>query len=239
MNSAFLACVGLAALIAGASPAAALDRVKIAVVSSLSSAPAFVANAKGYFRNEGLDVDLVHFDSAAPIAVAVASGDVDFASAGLAAAFFTLANQGVLKIIGSGNGEHKGFQGIGYILSNRAYDAGIRRFEDLKGRSVAITQLGSALQYSLDLVRRKHGVDMKDVRLLPLHSNQNVASAIAGGQADAAVQSGPNIYALVNKGNARLLAWYSDELSQSPGDATYTSAKLANARPETVKHFMA
>ncbi|HLI19476.1 MAG TPA: ABC transporter substrate-binding protein [Stellaceae bacterium] len=239
MNSAFLACVGLAALIAGASPAAALDRVKIAVVSSLSSAPAFVANAKGYFRNEGLDVDLVHFDSAAPIAVAVASGDVDFASAGLAAAFFTLANQGVLKIIGSGNGEHKGFQGIGYILSNRAYDAGIRRFEDLKGRSVAITQLGSALQYSLDLVLRKHGVDMKDVRLLPLQSNQNVASAIAGGQADAAVQSGPNIYALVNKGNARLLAWYSDELSQSPGDATYTSAKLANARPETVKHFMA
>ena len=229
----------LIAALAAASPAAALDHAKIAVVSSLSSAPAFVADAKGYFRDEGLDVELVRFDSAAPIAVAVASGDVDFGSVGLNAAFFTLANQGILKIIGSGNGEHKGFQGIGYILSNQAYDAGIRRFEDLRGHSVAITQLGSALQYSLDLVLRKHGVDLKDVRVLPLQSNQNIASAITGGQADAAVQSGPNINALVSKGNARLLAWYSDEMHADPGDATYTSAKNANERPEMVKHFLA
>lgn len=229
----------IAAALFAASPASALDHVKIAVVTSLSSAPTFVAEAKGYFRDEGIEAELVRFDSAAPIAVAVASGDVDFASVGLNAAFFTLANQGILKIIGSGNGEHKGFQGIGYVLSNQAYDVGIRRFEDLRGRSVAITQLGSALQYSLDLVLAKHGVDLQDVRILPLQSNQNIASAITGGQADAAVLSGPNIYALVSKGNARLLAWYSDELSQSPGDATFTSAKNASERPDMVTHFLA
>lgn len=239
MRRGLFGCGGLVAVFAFASPAAALDHVKVAVVSSLSSAPAFVADAKGYFRDEGLDVELVHFDSATPIAVAVASGDIDFGSVGLNAAFFTLAHQGILKVVGSGNGEHTGFQGIGFILSNQAYDAGVHRFEDLRGHSVAITQLGTALQYALDLVLEKHGVALPDVRVLGLQSNQNIASAITGGQADAAVLSGPNIYALVSKGDAHLLAWYSDELSQSPGDATFTSAKDANERPEMVKHFLA
>jgi NitT/TauT family transport system substrate-binding protein len=219
--------------------AAALEPVKIAIVSSLASAPIFVAEAKGYFRDEGLVPELVRFDSAAPIAVAVAAGDIDFGSAGLNAAFFTLAHQGILKIIGSGNSEYKGFQGLGYVVSNQAYAAGVQRFEDLRGRSVAITQTGTALHYALDLVLQKHGIALADVRVLSLQSNQNIASAITGGQADAAVLSGPNIYALVNKGNARLLAWYSDELKQSPGNATYTSAKDANERPDAVKHFLA
>jgi NitT/TauT family transport system substrate-binding protein len=219
--------------------AVALEPVKVAIVSSLASAPIFVAEAKGDFRDEGLVPELVRFDSAAPIAVAVAAGDIDFGSAGLNAAFFTLAHQGILKIIGSGNSEYKGFQGLGYVVSNQAYAAGVQRFEDLRGRSVAITQTGTALHYALDLVLQKHGIALADVRVLSLQSNQNIASAIAGGQADAAVLSGPNIYALVNKGNARLLAWYSDELKQSPGNATYTSAKDANERPDAVKHFLA
>jgi NitT/TauT family transport system substrate-binding protein len=233
-----LALAGLA-ITAIPRPAQALEPVKIAIVTSLASAPIFIAEAKGYFRDEGIEPELVRFDSAAPIAVAVAAGDIDFGSAGLNAAFFTLARQGVLKIIGCGNSEYKGFQGLGYVLSNQAYDAGIRRFEDLPGHSVAITQTGTALHYALDLVLRKHGVALADVRVLPLQSNQNIASAITGGQADAAVLSAPNIYALVNKHNARLLAWYSDELKQNPGNATYTSAKDANERPEAVQHFLA
>jgi len=222
-----------------ANPVAALEPVNIGYVTSLASAPIFIAEAKGYFRDEGLAPELVRFDSAAPIAIAVAAGDVDFGSAGLNAAFFTLAHQGILKIIGSGNSEYKGFQGLGYVLSNQAYAAGVHRFEDLKGHSVAITQTGTALHYALDLVLREHGLALADVRVLPLQSNQNIASAITGGQADAAVLSGPNIYALVNKGNARLLAWSSDELKLSAGNATFTSAKDANERQEAVKHFLA
>ncbi len=217
----------------------AAEPVKIAVVTSLSSAPIFVAEAKGYFRDEGIEPELVRFDSASPIGVAVAAGDIDFGSAGLNAAFFTLAHQGILKIIGSGNSEYKGFQGLGFIVSNQAYDLGVHRFEDLRGRSVAITQVGTALHYILDLVLRKHGLGLSDVRVLPLQSNQNIASAIIGGQADAAVLSAPNIHALTDKSRARLLAWYSDELKQDPGIATYTSAKDANERPEAVKHFLA
>jgi NitT/TauT family transport system substrate-binding protein len=231
-----------AALIAaafGANAARAADQIKIAVVSSLSSAPILVADAKGYFKDEGLDPEFIHFDSAQPVAVAVAAGDIDFGSTGLTGAFFTLANNGVLKLIGAGTWERKGFQGLGLIVSNQAWDSGVKSIDALKGHSVAITQLGTALHYNLYLMLQKHGVDLKDVRVLPLQSNPNVASAITGGQADGAMLSSGNAYSLINKNDAHLLGWLGDEIGEAQGDGTYTSAKDAKDRPDVVQHFLA
>jgi NitT/TauT family transport system substrate-binding protein len=223
----------------GANSALAADKVKIAVVSSLSSAPVLVADAKGYFKDEGLDPEFVHFDSAQPVAVAVAAGDIDFGSTGLTGAFFTLANDGVLKLIGAGTWERKGFQGLGLIASNQAWDSGVKSIDALKGHSVAITQLGTALHYNLYLMLQKHGVDLKDVRVLPLQSNPNVASAVTGNQADGAMLSSGNAYSLINKHDAHLLGWLGDELGEAQGDGTYTSAKDASERPDVVRHFLA
>ncbi len=142
----------LISLALGMERAVAADKVKVAVVSSLGSAPIYVADAKGYFKDEGLDVELVHFDSAQPVAVAVAAGDIDFGSSGLTGAFFTLADNGVLKLIGAGTWERKGFQGLGLIASNQAWDSGVKAIAALKGHSVAITQTGTALHYNLYLM---------------------------------------------------------------------------------------
>jgi NitT/TauT family transport system substrate-binding protein len=202
----------------GAPSAVAAEKVKVAVVSSLGSAPIFVADAKGYFKDEGLDVELVHFDSAQPVAVAVAAGDIDFGSSGLTGAFFTFADNGVLKLIGAGTWERKGFQGLGLIASNRAWDSGVKTIAALKGHSVAITQTGTALHYALYLMLKKYNVDLKDERVLPLQSNPNVASAITGGQADGALLSSGNAFALINKNSAHLLGWLGDELGEAQGD---------------------
>ncbi|HEY3919019.1 MAG TPA: ABC transporter substrate-binding protein [Stellaceae bacterium] len=229
-----------AALIALASPPVrAAEKIKVATVSSLGSAPVLVADAKGYFKAEGLDPEFVHFDAAQPVAVAVAAGDVDFGSTGLTGAFFTLANNGILKLIGAGTWERKDFQGLGLIVSNQAWDGGVKTIAGLKGHSVAITQTGTALHYSLYQMLQKYGVALSDVRVLPLQSNPNVASAVTGGQADGAMLSSGNAFSLINAGHAHLLGWLGDEMGEAQGDGTYTSAKDANERPEVVKHFLA
>ncbi|HLI19711.1 MAG TPA: ABC transporter substrate-binding protein [Stellaceae bacterium] len=220
-------------------PARAAEKIKVAVVSSLGSAPILVAGAKGYFKDEGLDADFVHFDSAQPVAVAVVAGDVDFGSTGLTGAFFTLANQGILRLIGAGTWERPGFQGLGLIVSDQAWNQGVHSIEALKGHSVAITQTGTALHHSLYLMLKKHGIDLKDVRVLPLQSNPNVASAVTGGQADAAMLSSGNAYSLIDKNAAHLLGWLGEEMGEAQGDGTYTSTKNANERPDVVKHFLA
>ena len=233
------AAAGLFALALGVPGAAAAEHIKVGVVRSLGGAPEYVAQAKGYFADEGLDAELVLFDSAQPIAVAAAAGDIDFGTTGMTVAFFTLANAGTLKIIGAGAWEHPGFESIGFMVSNQAYAAGVHSFKELGGHSVAVTQYGSPLDYNLSLVLAKYGVDQKTVRVLALQSNPNIASAVTGGQADAAVQTAANIYALVNKGNAKVLGWVGSELPPGQSEGTFTTAKLANEQPDTVKHFLA
>ena len=50
-----------------------LLKAKIGVLRLSSSAPVFIAQDKGYFRDAGLDVELKFFDAAQPIAVATTS----------------------------------------------------------------------------------------------------------------------------------------------------------------------
>jgi len=225
-------------LVMTAVPSRAADHIKVGVVRSLGGAPIFVAKEKGIFAAEGLDAEIVFFDAAQPIAVAATSGDVDFGITGMTAAFFSLASQGALMLIGAGTWEHPSFQSIRFILSNQAYAAGVKSFNDLGGRSVAITQLGTPLHYNLARVLEKNGVDLKTVRVLALQSNPNVASAISGGQADAAVQTAANAFPLVRRGDAHMLGWVGDELPPGQSEGCFTATKIANDRPDTVKHFL-
>src|SRR5215469_13409602 len=122
-----LLAIGLALAPLGAARAA--DHIRVGVVHSLGPAPVFIAAGKGYFADEGLDAELVFFESAQPVAIAAAAGDIDFGCTGMTAAFLTLTAQGSLKIIGSGTWEHQGFQSIGFLISNQAYDGGLKGFK--------------------------------------------------------------------------------------------------------------
>ncbi len=235
-----LAVAGAAVLAAGigAPSVRAADTIRVGTVHSQGGASAFVAIAKGYFKEQGLDVKLTLFHSAAPIAVAAASGDIDFGSTALTAAFCNLAYKGTLRIIAAGGWERPGFQTIGFLLSNKAYAEGVRSFGDLKGRKVGITQRGTPLEYDADRVLQKHGLSIEDVQVIPLQSNPNVASAIKGGEIDVGVQTVANILPLVARHDARLLGWASDELGGGQSTVTFTTGTFAKAHPDVVRRFL-
>src|SRR3954453_9125273 len=73
---------------------------KVGVLRLSSSAPVFIAQDKGYFREAGLDIELKIFDAAQPIPVATTSGDVDFGITAFTAGLYNLAGKGTLKVIG-------------------------------------------------------------------------------------------------------------------------------------------
>src|SRR5579862_8792006 len=91
----------LGACIAATEPAAA-DPIKIGVLKTTGSGPAYIADEKGYFAAAGVPAELVYFDSAQPIAVATASGDIDFGYTGFTGGFYGLACQGTLKVVAGG-----------------------------------------------------------------------------------------------------------------------------------------
>jgi NitT/TauT family transport system substrate-binding protein len=230
------ALILIAGILSGGSLAA--ETIKIGVSKLAACGPIAIAREKGYFAAQGLQPELVYFDAQQPIAVAVASGDLDFGIAATTAALYSLAGQDTLRIIGGGMSETPGFHYLAYLAANAAYAAGLKSVQDLPGRSVALTQMGTGLQYSIGLVAQKYGFDVKSVALLSLQSNANIASAIAGGRADAAVFSSTGALPLLQHHEAQLLGWVGDETGGFQANLLFTATRTADERRDTVARFI-
>ncbi|MEH2489714.1 ABC transporter substrate-binding protein [Bradyrhizobium sp. AZCC 2230] len=220
-----LAAAGLLAMMAmGTARAEDALKAKIGVLRLSSSAPVFIAQDKGYFREAGLDVELKFFDAAQPIAVATTSGDVDFGVTAFTAGLYNLAGKGVLKVIGGMSREKAGYPLIGYFASNNAYASGLKTPKDLAGKRIAVTQVGSSFHYSLGLLADKYGFKLSEVKIVPLQSLSNAAAALKGETVDAALLPVSTARKLMDEGGAKFLGWVGDETPWQLG-AVFASPK--------------
>jgi NitT/TauT family transport system substrate-binding protein len=224
-----VALVGLLALAAGALARAEEPlKAKIGVLRLSSSAPVFIAQDKGYFRQAGLDIELKFFDAAQPIAVATTSGDVDFGITAFTAGLYNLAGKGTLKVIGGMSREKAGYPLIGYFASNNAYAAGLKTPRDLADKRIAVTQVGSSFHYSLGLLADKYGFKLSDVKIVPLQSLSNAAAALKGETVDAALLPVSTARKLMDNGGAKLLGWVGDETPWQLGAVFASPRTLTN-----------
>jgi len=214
----------LAVMVMGTAHAEDALKARIGVLRLSSSAPVFIAQDKGYFREAGLEVELKFFDAAQPIAVATTSGDVDFGITAFTAGLYNLAGKGVLKVIGGMSREKAGYPLIGYFASNNAYAAGLKTPKDLAGKRVAMTQVGSSFHYSLGLLADKYGFKLADVKIVPLQSLSNAAAALKGETVDAALLPISTARKLTDEGGAKFLGWVGDETPWQLG-AVFASPK--------------
>lgn len=220
-----------------APPVAAAETIKLGTAKIAATGPIYIAQEKGYFAAEGLTVEVNYLELAQAISVAVTSGDIDIGNSAFSAAFFSLAGQGALKIIGGQARDVPGFKTFAGIASNKAYDGGLKTWGDLSGHAIGNTQAGSAFQYVLSLISQKNGVDTTTLRFLPLQSLPNVLTAVIGGQADAAVVTGFLALPAVARGDVKLIGWTGAEVSYQAG-GLYLSAKTADTRRPMVEAFL-
>jgi NitT/TauT family transport system substrate-binding protein len=224
-------------LVGGAAQSAAAETIKVGFVRTPPASAAFIAKERGYYAAEDLEVELVPFDAAEPIAVAVVAGSLDISLNGFTAAFYNLAAQGVLRVIAGGVHEHPGFNSGTFVASKRAYEAGLISLKELGGHSVAITQVGSSLHYSVGLIAEKYAIDLKTIRLIPTQSNSNSASAVSGGNVDAALGPGNYFTPSLQRGDIKLLGYIGDVAPWQLG-MVITATRTADERADTVKRFL-
>jgi NitT/TauT family transport system substrate-binding protein len=229
---------GLAVLAALATltTAQAEDAIKIGIGTG-GVGHLFVAQEKGYFAAEGLRVEFIPFESAEPVAVAVASGSIEFGATGLSGALFSMAGQGLVRIIAGSVHESPGFQFLTFVVSNRAAAAGWTSFKEMADHSVAVPQIGSPSHYSTALIAEKYGIDLKRVRILPVQGVPNALSAVTGGQADAAVTPAAPVTPSINRGEVKLMGYVGDETPWQV-QGVFTTTKIANTRQDLVERFL-
>ncbi|HEY3919632.1 MAG TPA: ABC transporter substrate-binding protein [Stellaceae bacterium] len=222
------------------SPApASAEGIKIALTKLLSYPSVPIAIERGYFKAQGLDAEMVYFESAEPMAVALASGDVDFGVSGLGAAFYTLAAQGHIRVLASSAIEQPGFYNLVFLGSVKAYDAGLTSAHALPGHSFAVTQIGTSLQYTLGLLAEKDRFPMSDVAVRPLFTIPNVITALSGSNIDTAVLPATPVLPLLDRGTIKRLGWASDLVPGWMGAVAFTSAKHADGDGDLVRRFLA
>ena len=229
----------LAGLLLGGAPsgAGAAEAIKIGIVKTTASGPLFIAEEKGYFAAEGLSAQIVEFDAAQIATQATMAGDVDIGATAVSAAFYNLAAKGGLKLIGGVSREVPGFHGTAFLASNRAWDAGLTSVKGLEHKTIAVPQMGGPLHYDVALVSEKYGMDIKTMRLLPLQTVPNVATAVIGGQPDVGLVPNNLTLQILDRGQAHLLAWVGDETPWQ-FSAIFVATKTANERGPMVEAFL-
>jgi len=79
-----------AVLLVAGGPVQAAERVRVGILKLTSSAPIFIGVEKGFFQEQGVDVELTFFQAAAPIATALAAGQIHVGATGLTAALYNI-----------------------------------------------------------------------------------------------------------------------------------------------------
>jgi NitT/TauT family transport system substrate-binding protein len=231
------ALIGALTLVVMTGSAPAAEHIKIGALKSTNVGAVYIAIEKGFFAKEGLDPELVILEAAQPIAVATAAGSVDFGTTSTSAGLFSLAGSGGLKIISGLYSEAPGFHNFAVAASLKAYDGGLKTYKDLTGHSLAVTQVGSPVHYSLALIGEKYRLDLGTIHVLPLQSIPNMASAIRGNQADATIINSTSINPLLTAGEAKLIGWIGDETPWQTA-VTFTQPKMIVQHKPTVEAFL-
>ena len=230
--------LGIVLLLLLSVTARAAEPLRLGLLHTLSPAPFYIAQERGYFRDEGIDLTFRFFEAAQPIAAAAVSGDIDVGVTALTGGFFALAEKGTLKVIGGGLHEQKGYEGSAILASNKAFDAGLTDVAKLGGHSFAITQYGSSFHYMVGRIAEAKGFDFKSVTLRPVQQIGNMVAAVSTNQVDATIAIASVAKPLAASGQAHILAWAGDLVPEQL-TAVFTTPAMIAAQSEVLKHFAA
>ncbi|TAM70066.1 MAG: ABC transporter substrate-binding protein [Microbacteriaceae bacterium] len=193
-------------------------------------APLYEAADQGYFANNGLNVSFTYAQGS-DILQNVAAGNVQFGFPN---------GDSVITAKGKGvdvNVVHTTYQqGIGAVLFNKN-TSGITSPADLKGKTVAVTDLGSPNYIQLQAMLQKVGLSISDVTVKTIGTGA-IVQALQAGQVDAIVFSRLRYFALQAAGFpvGQIL---SDQYLPSFGNVLVTSPSYLKSDPAAVKGFVA
>ena len=218
------------------SRAQAADPVRLGLLRTLSPAPFYMAQRRGYFREEGIELIFRFFESAQPIAAAAVSDDIDIGVTALTGGFFSLAERGILRVIGGALHEQKGYEGSAILVSNKAYAEGLTAPDKLGGHSFAITQFGSSFHYMIGRIAEARGFDLKSLSLRAVQQPANMVAAVVSEQVDATIAIASQAKPLAASGKARIIGWVADIVPYQI-TALFTTARMIKQNEAVLRRF--
>jgi len=178
-------------LFAAAGAGAAGQPVKIgSSVRSIFSLPLYVADQKGYFKDEGLDAEVIFFNGGPPATAALLGGSVQFISASLENQIKVNKRGETVQSVMTMQSDFSGALVIKKEIADKLGRA--PTVADVKGLRVGTLARGGYADMAARYLFAKAGLDPdRDVSLIPVRGYDKVMAAAEEGSLDASLMVEP------------------------------------------------
>ena len=205
-----------------------VEKISIGATTQELSTLIWIAEAKGYFEENGLDATVKAYDTGIETKNALLAGEVDVADT-VDFVITGLGLEGVdIKVLASINTAI-----IDYIIARK--DRGISSLSDLKGKKIGIKP-GSSAEYYLGRTLIFNNLSLQDVELVALHP-PDMPEAIAQGEVDATITWHPHNYHIKNSLGDNAIVW-SAHGGQDVYWVIFSKDEFAQQYPEKIKRLL-
>jgi NitT/TauT family transport system substrate-binding protein len=187
-----------------------------------------IAQEKGYFTQNGLDAQIIEYESGPPSIDALLADKVDVAVAADFVGVNRIFTNTQLKIL-TQSSKHRVF----YMLS-RKYK-GFDTPSKLKGKKIGVTRK-SAGEFYLGQFLLYQNLKLTDIHIVDLPPSKLITQ-FESGQLDAIVIFDPHAYNLTKKFRDSINIW-SIQSNQNIFALTYTTERFTRTHAETLKKYM-
>lgn len=187
-----------------------LQTVQVIHVPTTLFAPLYVADARGYFEDEGIELEFEAMQAGQDAIPLVAAGQADVLVAGFGSGLFSAINDDLgVKVVGAmgGGGGEPDNSPTALMVSKELITSGeVSSVSDLKGRTIALSGgIGGAGAYQFASILDEYDLTLNDVEAINLGFG-DMASAMEGGNADAALPPAPFTTEMEESGVAEAFA---------------------------------
>lgn len=206
-----------------------LRRIHYGTTSSTAHLPIWVAKDAGYFAKNGLNVEPVNIRGGALITMGIMSGQLQFSGAGAESAVAARVEGGDIVLLACP------------VDSDPVYfitRPEIKSAAELKGKSTAVTRLGSTTHFYLRAAARHVGLDPeKDLTILQLGTGTETAAALENGRIAAAAITHRYALPFLQRGWPLLVDLSTTDLVY-PSSCVASSRAFVKAEPKLVEDFL-
>lgn len=231
--------LAVAAAAVAALPAMAQTKVRVGVVGTASDSVYYIAQDRGYFKKEGLEVEFIPFKSASNMVAPLGADQLDVGGGTVSAGLYNAVSRDVsVRIVADKGSIQPGYAFSGLMVRKDLMDAGkYKSYKDLKGMKVAIGAEGTSTASALNEALKRGGLKYSDVEIVDLGFPQHIA-AYANKGIDASITNEPTMTRAIEAGLAVRVAGNDVIYPYQQTSVLLYSENLIKSKPDVGLRFM-
>jgi len=223
------------------SPAVAQEKdvVKIGANGLISDAPFYIGNAKGYFAEQNINIQIVPIEAGTRMIAPLSVGHIDVAGGAVGVGLFNAVARGLnIKIVADRATTHPKSSYINLMVRKDLIESGkVKTYKDLKGLRIAQNGTGGVQASTINEALKAGGLTYDDATQVYNMPNPEHLNAMTNKAIDASLTTEPLVTLAVKRGIAERFSKVDLYPNQVIAALLY-SGELIKKRPDVANRFM-